>query len=81
MLEDLPDQRRVLDARDHPDLATAYLAGLDARGSVVRSTTQLKAGDTITAHLADGVIGATVDRTNQGRWPRLPVQVTVPPFC
>lgn len=29
MLEDLPDHRRVIKARDHPDLATAYLAGLD----------------------------------------------------
>jgi hypothetical protein len=27
--EDLPDHRRVLDAGNHPDLATALLAALD----------------------------------------------------
>ena len=48
-------------------LERGYAIVLDAAGSVVRSATQLKAGDTITARLADGVIGATVDRTNQGQ--------------
>lgn len=45
-------------------LERGYALVLDAGGSVVRSTTQLKAGDRITARLADGVIGATVDRSN-----------------
>ena len=44
-------------------LERGYALVLDAGGSVVRSTAQLKAGDTITARLADGVIGATVNRT------------------
>ena len=44
-------------------LERGYALVLDAGGSVVRSTAQLKPGDTITARLADGVIGATVDRT------------------
>jgi hypothetical protein len=29
MAEDLPDHRRVLNARDHPDLTPARRAGLD----------------------------------------------------
>ena len=45
-------------------LERGYALVLDAGGSVVRSTAQLKPGDTITARLADGVIGATVDRSN-----------------
>ncbi len=45
-------------------LERGYALVLDASGSVVRRTAQLKPGDTITARLADGVIGATVNRTN-----------------
>jgi len=43
-------------------LERGYALVLDAHGTVVRSTTQLQAGDTISARLADGVIGATVSR-------------------
>lgn len=43
-------------------LERGYALVLDAGGSVVRSTAQLKVGDAITARLADGVIGATVNR-------------------
>jgi len=45
-------------------LERGYALVLDAGGSVVRSARQLKAGDGITARLADGVISATVNRTD-----------------
>jgi exodeoxyribonuclease VII large subunit len=45
-------------------LERGYALVLDTSGSIVRSTRQLKVGDTITARLADGVIGATVNCTD-----------------
>lgn len=42
-------------------LERGYALVLDAGGKVVRSTRQLKAGDVITARLADGAISATVN--------------------
>jgi exodeoxyribonuclease VII large subunit len=41
-------------------LERGYALVLDAGGTVVRSATQLKPGDVISARLADGVIKATV---------------------
>jgi len=41
-------------------LERGYAIVLDAAGTVVRSTTQVQAGDAITARVADGLITAKV---------------------
>lgn len=58
-------QLAVLSGRLHTvsplrTLERGYAIVLDAGGTVVRSTTQVQAGDAITARVADGVLKATV---------------------